>query len=333
MEKIDFVIYWVDGNDKEWQKKKAQYDSSKNDDGTVNRYRDWDNLHFLFRGIEKFAPWVNQVYFISDNQVPKWMNVKHPKLRVVSHEEYIPNEYLPVFSSHPIELNFHRLPGISEQFVVFNDDFFITNYIKPEDFFVNGLPVDIFMEYPIMCGGNAPVFSNILANCFNLMGKYFPRKEYKKRLVKKILSPKYGPYFFYNIMMYFLPFPRFFGILTPHFPRPYLRASFEELWNKEEEVLKNTCSNRFRNPQDVNIYIFRMWNMLQGNFVPGNIFRKGHAFFIHNNDEKIYKSIAKQKYKMICLNDDCDDKTFEIAKGKIIKEFEKILPEKSEYEL
>lgn len=333
MDKIDFVIYWVDAGDKEWQKKKAQYDLSTKEDGADNRYRDWDNLYFLFRGIEKFAPWVNHVYFISDNQIPQWMNVKHPKLRIVSHDEYIPSEYLPVFSSHPIEMNFHRLPGISEKFVVFNDDFFITDYIEPSDFFVNGLPKDIFMEYPIMCGGNNPTFASILTNTFNLIGKHFDRKEYKKRLRKQILSTKYGSYFFYNLIMYILPFPRFFGMLTPHFARPYLKSTFEELWEKEPDILKNTCRSRFRNSQDVNIYAFRLWNMLQGKFVPGNIFKMGRAFFIHDNNEEIYQSISSQKYKLICLNDDCDDETFKVAKERIIEEFVKILPEKSKYEL
>lgn len=331
-ETIDFVIYWVDGNDKRWQKKRQEYCNSSEQDNGINRYRDWDNLQYLFRGIEKFAPWVNKIYFISDEQVPFWLNEEHPKVCIIDHKDYIPEQYLPVFSSHPIELNLHRIPGLSEKFVVFNDDCFLTNYVKPEDFFDKGLPKDIFMEYPIMCGGNAAVFSNVLANDFNLIGKYFSRKEYKRKLRSKILTPKYGMYFFYNLILYCIPYPRFFGLLTPHFSRPYLKSSFLDLWDKEGEILNKVCMNKFRDARDVNIYIFRLWNLLKGEFVPGNIFKMGHAFFIHEDNKKIYKAIKEQKYKVICLNDDCTNEVFNNVKDKIKSSFAEILPEKSVYE-
>ena len=72
-----------------------------------------------------------------------WLNTENPKLTVVNHKDYIPEEYLPTFSSHPIELNLHRIKGLSEQFVYFNDDTFIINAMQPEDFFKKGLPYRI----------------------------------------------------------------------------------------------------------------------------------------------------------------------------------------------
>lgn len=330
--KIDFVVYWVDGNDKDWQQKKNSFSVKNEQDSGRNRYRDWENLKYLFRGIERFAPWVHKVYFVTDNQIPEWMDTKCSKLRIVNHQDYIPNQYLPTFSSHPIELNFHRIEGLAEQFVVFNDDCFITNYVKPTDFFVDGKPTDIFMEYPVMCGGNNPVFSNILTNGFNLLGKYHQRKEYKKRLRNKILSIKYGPYFFYNLILYILPYPRFFGLLTPHFARPYLKASFREVWDLEQGALDEVCKNKFRSSNDVNIYIFRLWNILKGNFVPANIFKMGKAFMIHEENVDVYKAIQQQKYKLICINDECSEDDFERIKKRIIHSFEKIFPDKSSFE-
>ena len=41
------------------------------------------------------------------------------------HEDYLPDEYRPAFSSHPIELNLHRIKGLSERFVYFNDDMYL----------------------------------------------------------------------------------------------------------------------------------------------------------------------------------------------------------------
>ena len=64
MNKIDIVIPWVDPSDVKWQKKfaKYKYDSSKIDLRN-SRYRDWENVKYIFRGIEKYMPWVNKVFF------------------------------------------------------------------------------------------------------------------------------------------------------------------------------------------------------------------------------------------------------------------------------
>ncbi len=90
--KIDFVIIWVDGSDVEWKKERAVYDKSIKDDADNgdHRYRDWNNLKYWFRGVEKFAPWVRKIHFITWGHLPKWLDISHPKLHLVRHEDYIP---------------------------------------------------------------------------------------------------------------------------------------------------------------------------------------------------------------------------------------------------
>ena len=61
-ETIDFVICWVDGNDPVWQEEKRKYSPDRGQDGGIVRFRDWDNLQYWFRGVEKFAPWVNKIH-------------------------------------------------------------------------------------------------------------------------------------------------------------------------------------------------------------------------------------------------------------------------------
>ena len=68
--KIDFVIAWVDGNDEKWQEEKAKYSPQQGTDSNVNRYRDWDNLRYWFRGVEKYAPWVNKIFFVHGGMYP-----------------------------------------------------------------------------------------------------------------------------------------------------------------------------------------------------------------------------------------------------------------------
>ena len=52
---IDIVIPWVDGSDPEWQQEYRKYVAVETgrDNNTEIRYRDWDNMQYLFRGIEK----------------------------------------------------------------------------------------------------------------------------------------------------------------------------------------------------------------------------------------------------------------------------------------
>lgn len=133
-EKVDFVILWVDGNDPEWQASKAKYTADKGQDASANRYREWENLKYWFRGVEKFAPWVNNVYFVTCGHYPEWLNLEHPKLRFVRHEDFIPKECLPTFSSRPIDMNLHRIEELSEHFVYFNDDMFLIDKVEKTDF-------------------------------------------------------------------------------------------------------------------------------------------------------------------------------------------------------
>src|SRR5690625_416422 len=141
--KIDFVICWVNGNDENWLREKEKYmPYFKNDDSHI-RYRDWDNLQYWFRGVEQFAPWVNKIHFVTWGHLPEWLNVEHPKLNIVRHEDYIPHKYLPTFSARPIEINLHRIKKLEEQFVFFNDDMFIIKPTKATDFFKHGKPRDV----------------------------------------------------------------------------------------------------------------------------------------------------------------------------------------------
>ena len=114
-EKIDIVILWVNGNDPKWLEEKNKYLNTTTTGATVNRFRDCDNMQYLFRGIEKYAPWVNKIFFITWGHLPNWLNTNNPKLEIVKHEEFIPKEYLPTFNSNVIEMNLHRIKNLSSK--------------------------------------------------------------------------------------------------------------------------------------------------------------------------------------------------------------------------
>ena len=93
---IDFVITWVDGSDPAWLREKAAYGGQEINERTPSvdardvRYLDHGLLRYWFRGVEKFAPWVRKIHFVTWGHLPAWLDTGHPKLHIVRHEDYIP---------------------------------------------------------------------------------------------------------------------------------------------------------------------------------------------------------------------------------------------------
>jgi len=324
---IDFVICWVDGNDKEWQEKKRKFDPGMFSDSRDIRYRDWDNLQYWFRGVEKFAPWVNKIHFVTYGHIPSWLDVNHPKINIVKHEDYIPEKYLPTFSARPIEINLHRIKGLAEQFVYFNDDMFIVSKTNKIDFFKDGKPCDIAaIDIAI---SSDDVHGNAKLNSVNIINKYFSKKQVLNKNNLQWYNLKYGKHLMRTILL--TPWKIFTGFYTPHLPNSFLKRTFEKVWDYEYEILKLTSSHKFREKNDVTQYLFKFWQLVSGEFVPRkNI---GKHFKIGINQREITSAIEKQKYKIVCLNDNDEIENFEESKNEIINSFNKILSRKSSFEL
>ena len=327
---IDFVIIWVDGNDPEWRSEKAKYDQSVVTVANSEvRYRDWDNLQYWFRGAEKFAPWVNKIHFVTWGHIPEWLDTSNPKLNIVNHKDYIPEKYLPTFSSHAIELNLHRIEGLAEQFVYFNDDIFITAPVNPEDFFKDGKPCDTVAQDCIFFGKDSAGFYNG-ANV-TVVNSHFNKRECIKKNPKIWFNLKNG---FRNIIRtaLLLPWPWFPGFYYQHVASNFLKSNFEEVWEKEYDTLDTTCSHRFRKNTDVNQWVVKFWQMAKGDVT---VRRDDFAYCYHvkeSNFARLCEDIPSGRRKMLCINDTAKTEDFESKVVKVKEAFDKLLPEKSQYE-
>ncbi len=325
---IDFVLTWVDGNDPEWQKTRALYRDSIGDQREY-RFRDMGTLQYWFRGVEKFAPWVNKIYFVTCGQKPEWLNTNHPKLICVDHKDFIPEKYLPTFSSHAIEVNLHRIKDLSEHFVYFNDDTFITKETTPNDFFKNGLPLETaVINYlaPRKEPLNLVPFVNIAA-----INRNFVKKKVMKEQVAKLFTLKYHKYLLKNIQ--FIGGKWFPGFKYFHLPASYLRSTFEEVWEKEPELLDRTSSHKFRILTDCNQWLFQNWQVCTGNFMPRDTHDGYYGAIETLND--IYNTanaIKSRKYKMVCANDG-NEEHFDLLKTELYNAFDTILPDRSSFEI
>ncbi len=326
---IDFIVPWVDDKDPVWQEKKAQHTGSKPTSGNEDaRYRDWDTLKYWFRGVEKYAPWVRNIYFVTDNQKPSWLNTDHPKLKWVKHTDFIPQEYLPTFSANPIEWNLHRIEGLSENFVYFNDDVFLINDTKPEDFFKDDLPCDSAVLYPMLPKG---FFSYMMFNNYHLINRHFSMNEVIKKHRKKWLKGNSVLDKLKNIWFGRQPFV--YGITDFHIQNSYKKSTFETLWKNEQEIIHNTCLNKSRTKEDVTIWCVRYWRLMNGEFSPkkpiGKLFHT--ETLNYNNDAIDY--IKKKKGKVVCINDTENEDNFELHKKMVVEAFDELFPEKSAFEL
>lgn len=326
---IDIVIPWVDGSDPVWIAEHDSYTADSNSDNSTARFRDWNLLNYWFRSIEKNAPWVRYIHFVTYGHLPKWLNTEHPKLRIVRHEDYIPQEYLPTFSSHVIELNMHRIPDLAEHFIYFNDDVYLMKKSTPNDFFKNGKPRDTAVLGIVKNMDIANFMPYIMLNILAVINMNFAKRKVMADNLMGWFHPSYGKYLLNNL--YLSPWGCFTGIRNFHSCVSYRKETFETVWKKCGCVLEQTCAHKFRSREDVNQYIFRYWQIASGLFIPRRVNSTYMTVGIQS-EEQINKTLACGKYQVVCVNDDPMDFEFEKERDNLHRIFERIFPEKSSFE-
>lgn len=328
-DKIDFVLTWVDNSDSTWLREKKQYTNSEVSSNTSTaRYRDWRLLKYWFRSVEMYAPWVNKIFLIVDNKLPNWLNLENDKLIVVQHNDFIPRKYLPTFNSRTIELNIHRIKGLSEKFVYFNDDMFLNQTVKPEDFFKDNKPVDqgsLNIVVP-----NESKMSPVLFNNLEIINKYFSKRQIIKNNFNKYFNLKYGVLNFRTL--YLLPIPFFLGFFNPHLPIAFLKTNFDKIWKLESEKCDFTCKHKFRESTGINLWLVRYWQLASANFIPQSK-KFGKYIQLSNENIQLISDLLGSSYKIFCINDSEEIENFEMTRKYVLVEFEKKYFEKSKFEI
>lgn len=333
-EKIDFVVTWVDGNDPKWQAEKSKYSPKEKIAAVDNRYKDWGLFKYWFRGVEKFAPWVNKIYFITWGHVPTWLDTANPKLVIVNHKDYIPKQYLPTYNSNVIELNLHRIKELSENFVLFNDDTILIDDTKAVDFFKNNMPRDT-VALNVHCPLKSMIIQSISNNNVGVINDHFNFKKSLKENLKIWFNPKNGKQIIRTLAL--LSCPRFPGFYQTHLPASHKKSTLSKLWKIEPEIMDLTASHRFRESTEVNHWMLKEWYIAEGK-VSNRKDSFGKTFHINSENYektigKVTNYISKQKGKIICVNDtETTDEQFEKGIVEIISALDNIMPEKSTFE-
>lgn len=335
---IDFVVLWVDSSDPKWQEEHDKYKGvrrSTYDDKA--HFRDWDILRYWFRAVEKYAPWVRYIHFVTNGQKPTWLNFNHPKIKHVVHSDIIAPEHLPCFNAHFLNLNVHRIPGLSEHFVLFDDDMFINGPITPEYYFRNGLPCDAPMERinpSFLYSKKYKWGSDLNQVCdISVLNYHHPRRE----AIKGHFWRWHGPYLGLKHMlmswyMFIKPYWSWFD--EQHCERPLLKSVFEEVWAAEPELL-NQSATRFRYVENLNIFLVLWWQLATNKFYPRKAPKRFLADLREDRIDCVLRAIKDESYKSMCLNDSPEASYEEYLEIKplLVKAFEEKYPQKSSFEL
>ncbi|MBM6585533.1 sugar phosphotransferase [Pediococcus acidilactici] len=331
--KIDFVVSWVNSNDIEWQTRMNNQLKKMGKKQLMigeERYHDYGFFKYWFRSVEKYAPWVNHIFLVTDQQKPDFFK-ENDRVTVVDHSEFIPSEYLPTFSSSVIELFLNKIPGLSEKFVYFNDDMLLNNFVKPSDFFTaEGLPKDAAVPSVLQPIGE---FDYIPFNDILVLNRYFPKRKYFKKQWKKFMSLKYGLSNLLKVLLT-VPFKNWSSFKIQHIPYALRKEDYDLLHNYAEEEILNTAKIHFRSDKDINIWLLLEIRFVLGLFEPRAI--KIGGFYDLDHSEEAIEVIEKGKTSLICINDDSklsnlEDK-IDIATS-IIKALEEKFPYKSSVEI
>lgn len=291
---MDVVITYVNGLDPVWQK---QYSSATNRPVLAKRYRDWGLLPYLLRGIERFMPFVSRVFLVvsGESQVPEWANTN--QLRVVCHRDIIPEKFLPTFNSTTIEMFLHRIPGLSEEFIYFNDDLFPLAPLEKTNFFRNGKIVMRFARH---------IFA---------LGMYKRQTCQANRLARQAAGLSESRVF----------------LRPQHTCTPMLRSQNEELYAKMRPQIEENIS-MLRTNDNANQYLFTDYLYYSGKVVISPIPTKHCSMAVYSADA-IARQILNPSKPLVCINDvSMTDTKQEQMSAKLHQAFQSRFPSKSRFE-
>lgn len=306
MAKIDLVYLWVDGANKNWAKKKASVLAKLNGVALSKesiddcRFIQSDELKYSLRSVEKYAPWINHIYIVTDNQVPKWLNIKNNKVTIINQEDILPKDIKYCFNSCAIETCLDKISNLSENFLYANDDMFFWNEITPDFFFDK--------EGKVICHFYKPIKD----------------RQYKHMYGSQVINA-------YRLVL------EKFGSCTKYFPHhsidAYKKSSIKKCKICFMKEINKTTYSMFRSIFDIQRVIYSYFMIEEGcakpYFYKSLFFRKEEDGYVALKINKM-KNILKQKYPILCIND--GRKTTLEDRNFMVEILEQKFPQKSQFE-
>jgi hypothetical protein len=281
---VDVVYTWVNDKDPEWQKlhesATKNLDQAKNRHGSVNdmaRYQNRDEIKYSINSLRRYAPWVRNIYIVTNCTLPAWAQHDQQIIRV-DHKDIFPDtSVLPTFNAFAIEACLHRIEGLSEHFIFFNDDVFLMDHLSISDFFPAAGEVSLFISKHDI----PPVWRDDLRPV-----------EFSMINTREILEDRFD----------FRPTKR-----LQHAPFPLIRSVMRKIESEYSEQLALTRSHAFRDPTDLPLSttLHAYYCLATGsgriNPLPARYIDIGDPLFIFLILP--YSPLMRNKYAFLCLNE------------------------------
>lgn len=279
---IDLVYTWVDGNDPLWIAKRKNLSGStfSNDDSDcVGRYANNDELKYSLRSVERYAPWIHKIYIITDRQIPEWLDISNPKIKIIDHTEIMPAEALPCFNSQVIEHCICNIPDLTEHFLYANDDTFINRYVSPRDFFASD-------GFPIVRMNRRQHRKLTLMLKARLLGKKQNSCSKAIQNAAELVKQKYGKYF---------------GCKTHHNIDAYSKSTYLHAREIFDAEINSTLANHFRSDNDIQRNLYSYVALAEHKAHLRYVTRRT-SFRLHIEKDN-YKKLKRYNPLFFCLND------------------------------
>lgn len=148
---IDVVYTWVDDRDDMWVKRLEKFSLRDNVQPSHEidhaRFENHNELYYSVSSVLKNMPWVRKIFIVTDSQQPQWsQSFNTDKIKIIDHKDIIDGKFLPTFNSHVIEAHLHLIPDLSEQFIYFNDDVFVSRELPASHFFKSNGLASLFLS-------------------------------------------------------------------------------------------------------------------------------------------------------------------------------------------
>lgn len=308
---IDLVYLWVDGNDPQWQAKRSAVIGNTPREASVickGRYTDNEELKYSLRAVEMYAPWIRKIFIVTDNQKPDWLNIDHPKIRVVDLTEFMPEQSLPCFNSNVIEHCIPYIPDLAEHFLYANDDMFINRPVSPSDFFASD-------GFPIVRFNRSPFRKLILFFKDKVLSK--PLSNYNRSLknAAQLVKKRFGIYF---------------SSKPHHNIDAYCKSDClhirEDIFKRE---IESTLTNHIRQDSDIQRILYSYVPVVEKHSHRQFVNRKT-SFMLRIHKEKRYQDLERLNPLFFCMND--SQYATDADRKRVTEYLEKRFPEKSQFE-
>lgn len=306
---IDAVYMWVDGGDPVWAARFAEYADARSPQhlGGASCYISRDELKYSLRSLHAFAPFIRNIYLVTDGQTPDWLDPEAPGVRVVDHAEIFADpSVLPVFNSQAIEAQLHRIPGLSDRYLVLNDDLFFRRPVSPSLYF-HGNGMALLPFSPAQIGLGVPCAEE-------------PAPSSAGKNVRALLEADFG---------------RFIAAKFKHVPHPQIREVAEELEERYAEEVAAAAASRFRTPDNINFAtaLHHHYAMFTGRAVPGTQRLRYVDVTAPDAPAHLAALEADQAVDTFCLNDiDTNEENAERVDAMVRGFLERLYPFPSPYE-